>query len=145
MYNPIRAGTRGGAAEFKWSDVKEDKDREQYLGHSILAPKGRWQNNKDITWSVIISSFFWIERIGDWLFYGLRDGGDRYNKDNKAEADERAAEIRKIKEQEEDALSVALYVSFSPSFLPFLTCSISEDSHQQLEHHRDLIHQDQTL
>jgi len=25
---PIRGGTRGGAAEFKWTDVSADKDRE---------------------------------------------------------------------------------------------------------------------
>jgi len=28
MYEPIRGGTRGGAAEFKWTDVSADKDRE---------------------------------------------------------------------------------------------------------------------
>ena len=28
MYEPIRGGTRGGQAEFKWSDVSADKDRE---------------------------------------------------------------------------------------------------------------------
>lgn len=29
--------------EFKWDDVKADKHRENYLGHSIKAPVGRWQ------------------------------------------------------------------------------------------------------
>ena len=28
MFEPIRGGTRGGQAEFKWSDVSADKDRE---------------------------------------------------------------------------------------------------------------------
>lgn len=28
MYEPIRGGTRGGQAEFKWTDVSADKDRE---------------------------------------------------------------------------------------------------------------------
>ena len=28
MYEPVRGGTRGGQAEFKWSDVSADKDRE---------------------------------------------------------------------------------------------------------------------
>lgn len=28
MYEPIRGGTRGGQAEFKWADVSADKDRE---------------------------------------------------------------------------------------------------------------------
>jgi hypothetical protein len=28
MFEPIRGGTRGGQAEFKWTDVSADKDRE---------------------------------------------------------------------------------------------------------------------
>ena len=28
MFEPVRGGTRGGQAEFKWSDVSQDKDRE---------------------------------------------------------------------------------------------------------------------
>lgn len=31
------------ALEFKWDDVKSDKYRENYLGHSVCAPVGRWQ------------------------------------------------------------------------------------------------------
>lgn len=30
-------------AEFSWDEVKADKHRENYLGHSIKAPVGRWQ------------------------------------------------------------------------------------------------------
>jgi hypothetical protein len=33
-------------AEFKWDDVKVDKHRENYLGHSVKAPVGRWQKGK---------------------------------------------------------------------------------------------------
>jgi len=91
MFGPTRGGTRGGAAEFKWTDVAADKDRENYLGHSIQAPVGRWQKNKDVNW---------------------------YNKDSgpstQAEVDAaNAAEIRRIKRAEEDALSLAL--GFKPT------------------------------
>lgn len=57
--------------------------QKNYLGHSINAPTGRWQKNKDIHW---------------------------YNRDVDASAAERAEEIRKVKEAEADALAVALYV-----------------------------------
>lgn len=30
-------------SEFKWDDVKVDKHRENYIGHSVMAPVGRWQ------------------------------------------------------------------------------------------------------
>ena len=44
-------GTRGGKDQFNWDDVKDDaKFRENYIGHSLNAPKGRWQNGKDLQW-----------------------------------------------------------------------------------------------
>jgi hypothetical protein len=36
LYNgPPRPGARGGRGEFSWDNVKNDKDREYYLGHSV--------------------------------------------------------------------------------------------------------------
>ena len=43
-------GTRGGADQFKWEDVKNDKYRENYLGHSVMAAVGKWTKFKDPTW-----------------------------------------------------------------------------------------------
>lgn len=51
MYDgPPRGGTRGGRDQFKWEDVKSDKYRECYIGHSVKAATGRWQKNKDLFW-----------------------------------------------------------------------------------------------
>ncbi|EJD03210.1 uncharacterized protein FOMMEDRAFT_134309 [Fomitiporia mediterranea MF3/22] len=86
MYEPIRGGTRGGQGEFKWSDVSADKDREHYLGHSINAPTGRWQKNKDVHW---------------------------YNRDQNQAEEEKLAEIKRIKEAEADAMAQML--GFAPT------------------------------
>ncbi|RPB00122.1 hypothetical protein L873DRAFT_1681217 [Choiromyces venosus 120613-1] len=86
LLSGLRKGdsSRGGRAEFKWDDVKEDKDRENYLGHSLMAPVGRWQKNKDLTW------------------YAKSGAGEMSAEEARKE------EIRKIKEAEQDALSEAL-------------------------------------
>lgn len=39
-------GCRGGHDQFKWEDVKADAYRENYLGHSVNAPVGRWQKGR---------------------------------------------------------------------------------------------------
>ncbi|KAL8782546.1 MAG: hypothetical protein Q9213_005271 [Squamulea squamosa] len=87
-----KEGSRGGRDAFKWEDVKDDQHRENYLGHSLMAPVGRWQKNKDLSW------------------YAKGD-------DSKAATDAanaRAEEIRRIKEAEQDALSEALGYPVQP-------------------------------
>lgn len=94
---PIRGGTRGGQGDFKWTDVADDKDRENYLGHSILAPVGRWQKNRDITW------------------YNNQSKGIIRTEEDQLEEKRRMKEeeIKAIKLAEEEALSLAL--GFKPT------------------------------
>ena len=84
---PIReASSRGGSGRFNWDEVKKDeKFRDTYLGHSVMAPVGRWQKGKDLTWYA---------------------KAEPMTAQQQREA--RAAEIRKIKEAEEEALAEAL-------------------------------------
>lgn len=77
----------GGRADFKWEDVKNDAQRENYLGHSLMAPVGRWQQGKDLNW------------------YAKGDGTEE---GEMTAAEKRKEEIRKIKEAEEEARCIAL-------------------------------------
>ncbi|ETN40516.1 uncharacterized protein HMPREF1541_04793 [Cyphellophora europaea CBS 101466] len=85
-----KEGSRGGTGDFKWSDVQASTHREHYLGHSIMAPTGRWAKGKDLTW------------------YAKGDQGSDQDAAAVSEADARKEEIRKIKEAEQDAMARAL-------------------------------------
>ena len=43
-------GARGGRDQFQWDTVRQDKDKDNYIGHSVHASQGRWQKGKDLSW-----------------------------------------------------------------------------------------------
>ncbi|RMZ91027.1 hypothetical protein DV736_g1724, partial [Chaetothyriales sp. CBS 134916] len=93
-----KEGSRGGTGDFKWSDVQSSSHREQYLGHSLHAPVGRYNQGKDLSW------------------YTRDKAKDSHDTQDPAAAAarERAEEIKRIKEAEEDALARALGLPVAP-------------------------------
>lgn len=51
MFHPSRGGARGGRDQFNWDDVKNDKDRFNYLGNSLKATvKKPWDQGPEAGW-----------------------------------------------------------------------------------------------
>ncbi|CAJ2508238.1 Uu.00g094240.m01.CDS01 [Anthostomella pinea] len=86
-----KSGSRGGV-NFNWEDVQGSVHRENYLGHSLKAPVGRWQKGRDLNW---------------YAKPNATAASSNETAEERAER-ERKEELKQIKEAEEDALARAL-------------------------------------
>lgn len=87
MHVPVRGGTRGGRDQFNWDDVKLDKYKENYIGQTERTIRPTFNCPKP-------NSLWWTKNDGSSTQQGHP-----------------AADIRSVKQEEDQLMLQALYVS----------------------------------
>jgi hypothetical protein len=106
-----RGGTRGGRDKFNWELIKNDPQRENYIGSCIHAMNQRF-HHKDVHWYTKDKATL------------STDGGESLRKGKKmkrkkeTEEDIRKEEIKKIKQQEEEMMAAALGNKATDKLIP---------------------------
>jgi hypothetical protein len=91
--DPIRPGNRGGHDNFEWESIRNDKQKDRYLGNSVKMPTGKWMYGRDLFWYGKTA-----QEKGEYVM------GDKQNEDGVQR------EMERIREQEEELMNARLNI-----------------------------------
>lgn len=107
LYNgPPRPGAQGGKDQFSWDNVKSDKDREFYLGHTVKALTGRWTKCKVLSTDLaLVTCIAFVMLHSSWLLAThLADRDPTWYANQKQELSVTDEELKAVKQKEEEAM-----------------------------------------